>query len=60
MGKLNSVNTPEEIEQLKNEVDTFLQNDMGVDIDKINAFLPSTNAPAELNQTEDNNEITYS
>ena len=63
MGKLNSVNTPEEIEQLKNEVDTFLQNDMGVDIDKINAFLPSTNAPAnipaESNQTEDN-EITYS
>ena len=35
--------TPEEIEQLKNEVDTFLQNDMGVDIDKINAFLPSKN-----------------
>jgi hypothetical protein len=64
MGKLNSVNTPEEIEQLKNEVDTFLQNDMGVDINKINAFLPSTNAPAESNpnmsnQTEDN-EITYS
>jgi DNA-binding ferritin-like protein (Dps family) len=60
MGKLNSVNTPEEIEKLKNEVDTFLQNDMGVDIDKINAFLPSTNAPVESNQTEDNNEITYS
>ena len=59
MNKLNSVNTPEEIEQLKNEVDTFLQNDMGVDIDKINAFLPSTNAPAKLNQAEDN-EITYS
>jgi len=52
MGKLNSVNTPEEIEQLKNEVDTFLQNDMGVDIDKINAFLPS--APRA------NQDITYS
>jgi DNA-binding ferritin-like protein (Dps family) len=60
MNKLNSVNTPEEIEKLKNEVDTFLQNDMGVDINKINAFLPSANAPTELNQTEDNNEITYS
>jgi len=60
MNKLNSVNTPEEIEQLKNEVDTFLQNDMGVDIDKINAFLPSKNIQAESNQTEDNNEITYS
>ena len=59
MGKLNSVNTPEEIETLKNEVDTFLQNDMGVDIDKINAFLPSKNTPAESNQSEDN-EITYS
>ena len=60
MNKLNSVNTPEEIEKLKNEVDTFLQNDMGVDIDKINAFLPSKNTPAESNQAEDNNEITYS
>jgi len=52
MGKLNSVNTPEEIETLKNEVDTFLQNDMGVDIDKINEFLPS--APRA------NQDITYS
>ena len=52
MGKLNNVNTPDEIEKLKNEVDSFLQNEMNVDMDKINDFLPS--APKA------NQDITYS
>jgi DNA-binding ferritin-like protein (Dps family) len=52
MGKLNNVNTPDEIEKLKNEVDSFLHNEMNVDMDKINEFLPS--APRA------NQDITYS
>ena len=56
MGKLNNVNTQDEIEQLKNEVDTFLQNEMNVDMDKINDFLPS--AP-RANSTS-TGDITYS
>ena len=56
MGKLNSVNTTDEIEKLKNEVDSFLQNEMNVDMDKINDFLPS--APRANNINTGN--ITYS
>lgn len=56
MGKLNNVNTQDEIEQLKNEVDTFLQNEMNVDMDKISDFFPS--AP-RANSTS-TGDITYS
>ena len=56
MGKLNNVNTPDEIELLKNEVDTFLQNEMNVDMDKISDFFPS--AP-RANSTS-TGDITYS
>ena len=56
MGKLNNVNTPDEIEQLKNEVDTFLQNEMNVDMDKINDFLPS----AQRAKNVSTGDITYS
>jgi hypothetical protein len=56
MGKLNSVNTPDEIEKLKNEVDTFIQNEMNVDMDKINESLPT--APRANNIIT--GDITYS
>jgi hypothetical protein len=56
MGKLNNVNTPDEIEQLKNEVDSFLQNEMNVDMDKISEFFPS--APRANNIST--GDITYS
>ena len=56
MGKLNNVNTPDEIEKLKNEVDSFLQNEMNVDMDKINDFLPSVPRSNSANTGD----ITYS
>jgi DNA-binding ferritin-like protein (Dps family) len=56
MSKLNSVNTPDEIENLKTEVDSFLQNEMNVDMDKINDFLPSTSRANNINTGN----ITYS
>ena len=56
MGKLNSVNTPDEIEMLKSEVDSFLQNEMNVDMDKMNDFLPS----APRSNSANTGDITYS
>lgn len=56
MGKLNSVNTADEIEMLKSEVDLFLQNEMNVDMDKMSEFLPSSSRANSANIGD----ITYS
>jgi hypothetical protein len=42
MQKLENTNTQEDAEALKLEMDTFLQSELGVDIDKLNEQLEST------------------
>ena len=39
MGKLDSTKTQEEVETLKQEMDSYLQSELGVDVNKLNAQL---------------------
>jgi hypothetical protein len=52
MGKLESTSTSEEAAALKLEMDTFLQKNLGVDVDKLNEQLDSVTKQMELNKTE--------
>jgi hypothetical protein len=36
MGRLNSTNTPEEAAELKKEMDEYMKNELGVNIDELN------------------------
>ena len=36
LGKLDSVKTEEDAEKLKNEMDSYLQNELGVDMNELN------------------------
>jgi imidazoleglycerol phosphate synthase glutamine amidotransferase subunit HisH len=42
MQKLENTNTQEDAEALKLEMDTFLQTELGVDVEKLNEQLEST------------------
>ena len=52
MQKLEKTNTKEEAEALKLEMDSFLQKELGVDVDKLNEQLETVTKQMESNKTE--------
>lgn len=58
MNKLGNAESNEDAEILKQEMDTFLQNDLGVDIEKLNQSLSAITTEAEKTQMEDIQEKT--
>ena len=53
MQKLEKTNTKEEADALKLEMDTFLQKELGVDVDKLNEQLESVTKQMESNTLDD-------
>lgn len=52
MSKLEKTETQEEAEALKQEMDSFLQNEMGVDVEKLNAQLEQQTNLMKENKTD--------
>lgn len=56
MGKLNSVENEDDAVKLKTEMDSYLENELGVDISKLNETISKTSL-GEENQLEINEEL---
>lgn len=55
MGKLNSVKTEEEAENLKKEMDSYLESELGVDVSKLNQTI--NNMEGRVNTNQNNLEV---
>ena len=55
MGKLNSVKTEEEAENLKKEMDSYLESELGVDVSKLNQTI--NNMDGRVNTNQNNLEV---
>ena len=66
MGKMNDVKTDEEAEQLKKEMDSYLEKELGVDVSKLNETIENMENKVENNLEiidenveNDNQEVEY-
>ena len=50
MGKLNSVENEEDAVKLKNEMDNYLEKELGVDVSKLNETISKTNLEGDQDE----------